>query len=224
MNKSFLLSLTVTYMKTRIIMLSLLGLFYLLPSYAQTFRMGIAGGMNISSTDCSESKAGFRAGVTGEYSFKDPSNGLFLSVGMLLAHQPYKGKEYFYQEVNATKRWDATPFYLSIPLHVGYKMPCGQNVNVFASAGPYLGIGLFGKEKCFTEDITGRQIEEETSSNVFSDKHQERLDYGVGLRLGAEFGGHFQISAGYDWGLKDINSNFDKNRNHNFNVSLAYMF
>ena len=153
-------------MKTIIIMLSLLGLFYLLPSYAQTFRMGIAGGMNISSTDCSESKAGFRAGVTGEYSFKDPSNGLFLSVGMLLAHQPYKGKEYFYQEVNATKRWDATPFYLSIPLHVGYKMPCGKNVNVFASAGPYLGIGLFGKEKCFTEDITGKQIEEERKQSA----------------------------------------------------------
>ena len=116
------------------------------------------------------------------------------------------------------------PTYLELPLHVGYRLPVGQRVTLSGSVGPYLGFGLFGKSRLTTE-LNGTKTTTTAATNVFD--AMRRVDYGVGLRLGAELYRHCQISVGYDWGLRNTRSLPDgapKERNRNLTVSLGYMF
>lgn len=46
---------------------------------------------------------------------------------------------------NYSSNSKSTPYYLNIPVHIGYKFSAGRNVSLFVNAGPYISIGLFGK-------------------------------------------------------------------------------
>lgn len=41
--------------------------------------------------------------------------------------------------------WSANLHYLNIPIHIGYMMPVSKKISLFMNAGPYWGVGLFGK-------------------------------------------------------------------------------
>lgn len=119
----------------------------------------------------------------------------------------------------------ATPYYLNIPLHVGYKWNCGQNAKFFVNAGPYLNVGLFGKVKNTIMDEHQKKLRS-VSLNYFSYVGSDhRIDWGLGLGTGLELAKHYQISVGYEWGMRDIlpSQSYDY-RDRTFTLQLAYMF
>ena len=115
------------------------------------------------------------------------------------------------------------PCYLEIPVHIGYKYAVNDNFTLFANAGPYIGIGLFGKLKTTGEIKNELESSVGTSSeNIFGDDGFKRFDLGLGLKAGMEFSKKYQISIGYDFGLTETSDAGTKNRN--LMISLGFMF
>lgn len=201
---------------------------------AQDFRMGVTGGYNLNIPISYDSQSGFQVGVKGELGLPLAVKGLYLDFGLQLSSHGWKAAGYYYSGSDETASgtpssgyasdWKCTPYYLSIPVHVGYKFPAGRNVSLFVNVGPYFNVGLFGKAKETITPDDGRATTYTRSDNVFSDKMQERFDWGLGFRAGVEIVRHIQLGIGYDWGMKNINKNGMDCKNRTFVVSCAYMF
>lgn len=207
---------------------------------AQDFRVGVIGGYNLSAPSAYDSQSGFHVGVKGELGFPQAVKGLYADFGLLLASHGWKTPSYYYSGSRAvettpgttpgtsssgyTSSWECTPYYLSIPVHLGYKFSMGRNVSLFVNAGPYFNIGLFGKAKETITPDNGKATTYTRADNVFSSKIQERFDWGLGFRAGIEVVRHIQVGIGYDWGMKNVNKNGVDNKNRTFTASCTYMF
>ena len=188
---------------------------------AQEVKLGVFAGMNLSSPSELNSKLGFNVGVKGEVQFK---NNMYLELGLSLTSKGWESKGYYDAMTQETRTWKATPYYLEMPVHLGYKASVGENIKLFGSVGPYVGVGILGKSTYYA-DSKANGMKVTTSDNLFKDKLQERLDWGVGARLGAEFYNHYQVSLGYNLGLKKIfKQDRADSKNRIFNVSFAYLF
>ncbi len=157
-------------------------------------------GMNISDLDASpfSSRVGFHIGVRGTYAFQRQTKGVYVNGAALLSLKGAKAGGITFN-----------PFYLEIPIHLGYKHPIASNVALFGEFGPYFGIGLFG-----TAD----------GHDVFSDEVGfERFDAGLGLRVGFEFSRKFNAAIGYDFGLTDV-TNDASIKNSNVTISVGIKF
>lgn len=191
---------------------------------AQEWRIGVEGGMNVNSPKELDTKVGYRVGLRGELDFGEARKGAFLSMGLLLSEKGSKSDNYYVVPTGAQMKWTMHNTYLEIPLHAGYRFAVGRNASLFASAGPYLGVGLFGKSRQ-TTTVGTSETTTTVAKNIFH--HQHRIDAGLGLRLGVELKQHYQISAAYDWGLtslRSVPSGATKERNRNFSLSFTYMF
>ena len=213
-------------MNTKFISIVIAALFAIAATaQAQEFRFGAMAGLNVSSPTNESTRLGYHVGLRSEWNFRDTEQkGVFLSLSALLTEKAYKSKTLYDTATNQSLTWKVRPTYLELPLHVGYRLPVGQKASLFGSVGPYLGIGLFGKSRLTTEQ-NGVSTTTTAASNVFDS--MRRVDFGLGLRLGAEFCGHYQVSAAYDWGLRNTRSLPDgapKERNRNLTVSFGYMF
>ncbi|MBR5139162.1 MAG: PorT family protein [Alistipes sp.] len=192
---------------------------------AQGFRYGITGGMNLANYAMDvdnlsfnpDSRVGFRAGFRMEM---DASSfiydGFFLTGEVLLSSKGAEVKSLL--ETQSVKSI-ARPYYLEIPMHIGYQYLLGKgNVGIFGSFGPYFGIGLFGDTKLTDSEGT-------TKPDIFTSDGLKRFDFGLGLRAGVSMFKHYRIYLGYDWGLINISQSADsKINNRNFYVGAAYMF
>lgn len=218
-------------MKKVILSLCLLGL-TLTASAQEKFRIGVTGGMNVSTPTNQDTKMGYNVGLRGEWNFKGcESNSPFLSFGLLLTDKSWrkKGWHFDYSESSSEiigaypSLLKAHPTYLELPLHFGYRWAVGKNVNLFASAGPYVAFGLFGKDK-YQEEWKG-QTHKAPSRNVFDDELR-RFDWGIGYRVGVELKKHYQISISQDWGLRNMRDNkyADKLQNRNCSLNFGYTF
>ncbi|MBQ8050037.1 MAG: PorT family protein [Bacteroidaceae bacterium] len=198
-------------------------------SGAQEFRAGMAVGMNVNSPSYFDTFAGYNVGLRGEVSFNGMESGAIFDLGLLLSD---KGWRYKFGEMASIDtygvrdvRLKAHPTYLDIPLHAGYRWQVSPKLRLFASAGPTIGIGLFGKEKMTYESAGGHRNSRTLVDNVF-DNTMERLDVALGYRVGMEFKHEIQLSVSQDWGLR----NFDKGssdikiRNRSFSLGLTFMF
>ena len=91
---------------------------------------------------------------------------------------------------------DMTPYYLNIPIHAGYKMALNYNLNLSLSAGPYIGIGLWGKgtSKITTKGNVPAELNiapgEYKIDNIFKDSDIRRFEIGIGVKAGLEFMDH----------------------------------
>ena len=96
--------------------------------------------------------------------------------------------------------------YLEIPLHLGYHMFLSHEFSLFADAGPYAGIALV-RTNCAHFDL----------------HHQNILDVGLGVNIGAELMEAFRVSIGYDFGFIPT---FKKEHPHNRGpkITLGYRF
>lgn len=197
--------------------------FILISSYAANainpFRIGVIGGMNINKEyrifDDSEKTLGFHVGGVFEYNFKSH---IFISASTLLIR---KGGKYDYsttfEEQLYYQIYKKENYYLEIPIHFGYKLLINNNLSLFGSIGPYLGVGLFGKYKAIKGDFENR------NDNIYSDKDHKRFDMGIGAKFTIEMFKHYQISVAYNYGLlKTVKDISDKNRN--IMISAAYLF
>ena len=185
-------------------------------------RWGATVGMNSSNFSITgfDSKVGFHAGVKAEVGLPQFSDGLYLDMGALLT---LKGAKV---DGGSAATIKFNPYYLEIPVHLGYKYAVNEDFAIFGNAGPYVAIGLFGKAKLKGDWIDGIMDEyggDDNSTNVFGDDAMKRFDFGLGLKAGVEFNQKFQISIGYDWGLVE-NIKDSGNKNRNLMLSVGYFF
>lgn len=186
---------------------------------AQNFRLGITGGMNLNSVTNENSKVGYHVGVKGEYFFKE-DKGLYLDMGIMLTNKNWETPFYYDNASQTASKWSSNPHYLHIPVHIGYMVPVSKKVSLFVNAGPYMGVGLFGKYTAISGDKTVT-----VTDNIFKD-YLKRFDYGIGGKIGIEYARHLQLSIGYDWGLKNLKTKMYPvdYKNRSLEISCAYKF
>ena len=207
-----------SFLMRRVALIISVLLFSIAAVKAQEFKWGVTGGLNVSSPTNYNSEIGYHAGVKGEYLFQE-EKGFYLDFGISLSKKGWESDWYYDAETSKSAKWKSDAHYLNIPIHVGYKIPVGDKISLFASVGPYFGIGLFGKYKAVTD-----KSETTLAKNVFDD-YMNRFDWGIGGKIGVECMRHIQISIGYDWGLKKIrHDKLNDSKNRNFNASVTYLF
>lgn len=166
-----------------------------------------------------DSRIGFHAGIKAELGLPQVTEGAYMDFGALLT---LKGAQI---DGGAAGNIKLNPYYLEIPVHIGYKYAVNDDFTLFANAGPYVAIGLFGKVKAkingdFSDDLG---FSGSASEDIFGDDGFKRFDLGLGLKVGAEFSKKYQVSFGYDFGLVEVAKSSDT-KNRNFMISVGFMF
>ena len=112
---------------------------------AQEFRYGLSGGYNYNSTKESISRSGFHAGLKGEYAFREAAKGLYADMGLMISSYGWKSVPYYVMN-ERTYEYESTPYYLHIPIHLGYKLKVGRNV-IIGSLGRVIRIGAAAERR-----------------------------------------------------------------------------
>ena len=215
------------------IFLILPSLFILSIVTAQRSSIILRGGLNLANVTISENGrvddaknlASFQAGFIG-----DVSLGQFISLqpGLLITGKGSKTQSGESTDANYFKA-TTNPIYLEVPLNLVFKFGANNGPNFFAGAGPYLAIGIAGKNK--TEGkFLGTSFSNE-SDIVWSDDDPTTLNYeevaGFGIMKRFDYGLNGTagidlkkavLSVNYGWGLAKLqsgsNSTDDDNNKH----------
>lgn len=181
-------------------------------------KWGAVAGINSStfSTAGFDSKVGFHVGVKAEKELRQIAEGIYLDMAALLSLKGTEIKEVGHGKTASIKKF--TPYYLEIPIHMGYKCSLNDNIALFGNLGPYFSLGLFGNY-----EETGGHLAT-APETIFGDNKMKRFDFGLGLKVGVEFCRKFQVSSGYDWGMIESVENSGGNKNRNLTFSLGYLF
>lgn len=179
----------------------------------------------------------FQVGVTGDVHLGGP---MYLQPGIFYTGKGSKvqnGDPSSYPYYKAT----SNPKYIEVPLNVVFKAPIGGETKFFAGAGPYLGVGINGKNKVEGKNIIGVGFESE-SDIEFSDDDPTTLSYEEGAGLGIvkrfDYGLNgiagieartVVLSVGYGYGLAKLqsgdNDTEDNNNKHRvMSVTLGFKF
>jgi hypothetical protein len=230
-------------MKKKLLMVSGLVLLSLFISsvYAQKSSAIIRGGVNFANVstnsdgdiDDAKTLTSFQVGIIGD-----------LNIAPFFAIQPgilFTGKGTKTQSGNeGDANWyraTSNPYYIEVPVNLVFKTPTGA-VKFFAGAGPYLGIGIGGKNKV-RGAILGTEFSSETNIDFSNDDPatlneeegagfgiMKRFDYGLNGLAGIETK-NIVISANYGLGLAKLqsgsNSGEDNNNKHRvFSLNLGF--
>ena len=181
-------------------------------SIGAPFRWETTLGLNVSDLGGLGSRTGFHIGARFEIPIFAMNEKTYINAGTILS---LKGCSQNHRILGSIK---TNPYYLDIPIHFGYRHSITRKVSVFAEAGPYFSIGLFGKHKIEQISATAdggsdpNIVKEDYTENVFGSNGLKRFDFGLGFRIGAELQKRYSVSLGYDWGLIDeYTSDTDKN-------------
>lgn len=181
--------------------------------HAQSLRGGIVAGYNYNMPQhYFDNKSGYHIGLQGDINIY---KGLYAQAALMLEGRNYDGN--VFSTYGAS--WQSKPYYLSIPVHVGYKFAVADNVKLSLSAGPKFDIGLFGKHNTKVLNQTT-----DYHGNVFSDNYLNRFDVAIGAKVGVELFDHYQVSVGYNWGLKNIVKDGPDTKNRQLQVTIGYIF
>lgn len=177
------------------VLLILPSLFILLTVHAQRPSVILRGGLNLANVTIAENGrvndaktlTSFQAGFIGDIGL---SQFISLQPGLLITG---KGSKTQSGETTDNNYFKATtnPIYLEVPLNVVFKFGASDGPNFFAGAGPYLAIGIAGKNK--TEGKFLGTFFSNESDIVWSDDDPTTLDY--------EEGAGFGIMKRFDYGL-----------------------
>lgn len=215
----------------RTIIFTLLSLALYLPIAAQDVRFGALAGVNVHTANYLDAKMGFSIGAKAELGFKSLAEGWYADASLLFESHPWQVKfDGLGTNLYKTFTEHASPWYLMLPIHVGYKFPVSQDVKLLVNGGPYVGMGLFGKLKYEMVKLDDKTEEGTTYDNVFTakdgfgNKVQNRFAWGAGVRVGLEVKDKYQFILGYDRGFNQFYSNFGNSRMGLYSLSFAYMF
>lgn len=84
-------------------------------------------------------------------------------------------------------------YYLTVPLHFGYRYKMADDIFFITDVGPYISYGIHANHKAFEDEII------------------DDLDFGLGFRFGLEFMKHWMVTMGGDFGLLNIGNMEVKN-------------
>lgn len=155
-------------------------------SIGAPFRWETTLGLNVSDLGGLGSRTGFHIGARFEIPIFAMNEKTYINAGTILS---LKGCSQNHRILGSIK---TNPYYLDIPIHFGYRHSITRKVSVFAEAGPYFSIGLFGKHKIEQISATAdggsdpNIVKEDYIENVFGSNGLKRFDFGLGFRIGAE--------------------------------------
>lgn len=112
---------------------------------------------------------------------------------------------------------------LNAEIPVSFKTIFGinDNLDVYASAGGYLGVSIIGIERY--ETTVNGETEKDEEEVFFEEDGFQRLDYGLTFGAGVELKG-FIIGASYDLGLANIVDSEEPVRNRVLKIGIGYRF
>ena len=177
------------------LILLILPSFILLTVSAQKGRAILRGGLNLANVSVTESGriddakmlASFQVGIIGDINLAE-----FISLqpGLLVTGKGTKSQDGDPSDANYFKA-TTNPIYVEVPLNLVFKGPIGPDTKFFAGGGPYLAIGVSGKNK--TEGkFLGTSFSSEKDIE-WSDDDPTTLDYDEGAGFG--------IMKRFDYGL-----------------------
>lgn len=166
-------------------------------------------GMNFSNmTKIDESKAlpGFTLGVGMDYGFNENWS---LQSGLMISSKGFKFKEGDWKD-------KYRPIYLDIPILAAYKFNISDNTKFIINAGPYLAIGLGGKNK---------ETDEEDIKLFDKDGYDwKRFDLGIQYGIGLELSDRYLINLTGQNGFISPVDGGDDPKNMTFSIGVGYRF
>jgi hypothetical protein len=215
-------------MKTKLVVVAAALMIAVSASAQKSFAI-LKGGVNLANVsinddggiDDAKSLTSFQAGIVGDL-YLAPF--LSLQPGILFTGKGTKTQSG--DEDDATfYRAKTNPMYIEVPVNLVFKTPTGP-VKFFAGAGPYLAIGIAGKNKVdgkflgtsfsseekiewSDDDPTTLDYEEGAGFGIM-----KRFDYGLNGLLGIETKS-LVISAQYGLGLAKLQSGSDSDEDNN---------
>jgi hypothetical protein len=184
--------------------LMLLGSSAVLIATAQKSSVILKGGLNIANVsvtsdgDVEDAKSitSFHAGIVGDLKL---AKIFYFQPGILFTGKGSKTQSGQQSDANYY-RATSNPYYIEVPANFVFKLPLGQT-KLFAGAGPYLAVGVAGKNKAEGRYL-GFEFDNESDIN-FSDDDPTTLNYEEGAGLG--------LIRRFDYGLNGIAGiEFDK--------------
>ncbi len=207
-----------------------------LSANAQVIRAGVNFAnitiTNDGSVDDNKMLTSFQVGILGNLKIAPM---ISLQSGVLFTG---KGSKTQSGDPNSSTYYTATsnPFYLEVPANLIFKTPTGP-IKFFAGAGPYLAVGIAGKNKVQGK-VLGAAFDSENEIEWSNDdpgtlNYEEgagygilrRFDYGLNGIAGIETS-NIVLSAGYGYGLAKLQSGTnssadDKNKHRVVSVTLG---
>lgn len=222
--------------------LLILPLFILLSANAQKSSAILRGGLNLANVSITESGriddaktlTSFQAGIIGDVNLSDF---IALQPGLLVTGKGSKTQSGDPSDANYFKA-TSNPIYIEVPLNLVFKAPLGSDTKFFAGGGPYLAVGIAGKNK--TEGkIFGASFSSEKNIEWSNDDPTtldydegagfgilKRFDYGLNGTAGIETKA-IVLSANYGFGLAKLQSgsnssedDFNKHRVLSFTIGF----
>ena len=217
--------------KTAIVCLTFLSLF-ITTANAQKSSAIIKAGVNFANVsindngdiDDAKSLTSFQVGIVGDFQLCPV---LAIQPGLLFTGKGTKTQSGTEGSANWYKS-TSNPYYIELPVNFVFKTPTGP-VKFFAGAGPYIAIGVSGKNKVNGAILGANFSSEEDirwSNDDPSTLNQEegagfgimkRFDYGLNGLVGVQTS-NIVISANYGLGLAKLqsgsNSGEDNNNKH----------
>lgn len=222
-------------MKTRLLAISML-IFFGLSAHSQILRAGI-NIANITITndgdiDDANTLTSFQVGIIGDIKVLPM---LFFQPGLVFTGKGTKTEDGNESDLTFY-RATTNPYYIEIPANFVFKTPTGP-VKFFAGAGPYLAIGVAGKNEVDGKFL-GTSFHSENDIE-WSDDDPSTLDYeeGAGFGIMKRFDYGFNATAGiqatklvlalnYGFGMAKLQSGSnssadDKNKHRVLSVTLG---
>ncbi len=179
-------------------------------SYEATVGLGFSS----YSDGASYNATGFRVGGLAQYAIPQVEN-LYANAGLMLSLEGAVLPE------AGGYKMGINPYFLNIPIHVGYKYDVLDWLGVFGEAGPYLGVGLFG-------NMYSKYDGEKETEPVFGGDYAmlSRFQFGIGFKIGVIALEHYKLSFGWDWNfLNSAAADTDLNLSHgNGYLAISYVF
>jgi len=173
-------------------------------------------------------KSGFQGGLIVDCPI---SNVFAIQPGARFAMHGFSDK--YTNKLDAIRKFSL--FYLQIPVYAQYKLNIAEETNLLFQAGPYVEVGLFGRQS-YNRNGKSVDLNDAQKKKTFGKDGdiQNALNYGIGAGVGIEFY-RFQLMVAYDFGLNQSTLKMENPRtysgryhvdmrNHNFSVTLAVIF
>ena len=176
-------------MKKYLVFTVIAALLAALPAQAQ-FKWGLKAGANLSGISTNEdfylnpkNYTGFQAGPIIEFTV--PIIGIGMDAALLYSQTGFVVDEKTVRNGN-----------LLLPLNLKYKLSLLDIVGAYLTAGPYVGLKLFGDDKKFS------------INSIESTIKSESFGAGLNFGLGVELLGKLQVGANYQLGLTEDYKSF----------------
>jgi hypothetical protein len=196
--------------------LFVLCVFTALASVAQSTRIGVRGGLQLSDirsqpdnraglTDDTKMRFGYQAGIILDYSFNKV---MFFQPGLLINS---KGSKVVYRDnlLGTVTTIQNNPIYVELPLLFGLRFGL-ENFKIFGVAGPYMGYGVAGKNSFkFESPMPALNTQSEGSirwgneTSLSDPRDLRRFDMGLTVGAGVELR-NTQIGLYYSPGVFNI--------------------